>query len=236
MDPEEKSVRLNRFLATCGVASRRKSEEFILQGRVEINGEIVTDLAAKVGPDDHVRFDGKILRKKSDLTVLLNKPIGYLCTRDDPGKRKTVYSLLPPKFGTLHYVGRLDADSSGLLLLTSSGELTEQLAHPRFHVEKEYRVHLDRPFPPEQTAKLREGIHLSEGLARMESVEFETRRRLLVVLTQGYNRQIRRMFAKLGCKVTRLERIRIGGLTAPDLSTGDYRILGRPEIESLTRR
>jgi pseudouridine synthase len=116
-------------------------------------------------------------------------------------------------------------------MMTNSGELTEQLSHPRYHVEKEYLVRLDQPFDSELTPKLLEGIHLSEGLAKAEAVHFDSRRRLRVVLTQGYNRQIRRMFSKLGFTVKRLERIRIGSLVLPGLSTGDYKILNSKEIE-----
>jgi 23S rRNA pseudouridine2605 synthase len=230
--PADKGVRLNKFLASCGIASRRKSEEFIQQGRVEINGEIVTDLSTRVYEDDHVKCDGKLLRKRSDLTIILNKPVGYICTRDDPQGRDTVYKLLPAKFSSLNYVGRLDFNSSGLLILTSSGELTEQLTHPRYHVEKEYEVILDRPFHAELTPRLLEGIHLTEGLAKAESVRFDSRRKVRMVLTQGYNRQIRRMFSKLGFKVKRLERTRIGNLVIPDLSTGDFRLLKANEIAS----
>src|SRR5690606_27512959 len=137
--------------------------------------------------------------------------------KSDPEGRKLIYELLPPKFGKLNYVGRLDYQSTGLILLTSSGDLTEQLTHPRYHVEKEYEVTVERPFHAELIPKLIQGIHISEGLAKAESVKFETRRRLRVVLTQGYNRQIRRMFSKLGYKVKALERIRIGALTLPGL-------------------
>lgn len=231
-----KGVRLNKFLASCGVSSRRGSEDFIREGRVEVNGEIVTDLSSRVIAGDHVRFDGKILKSQDDITVVLNKPKGYLCTRNDPQGRKTIYKLLPRKFFNLNYVGRLDLDSSGLILLTSSGELTEQLTHPRFHVEKEYEVHLDRAFDGEKTHKLLEGIHLAEGLAKAESIHFDSRRRLRVVLAQGYNRQIRRMFSRLGYKVKRLERTRVGDFTAPALSTGDYRVLNHSEIEAASTR
>ncbi len=231
-DTPEKGVRLNRFLASCGVASRRGSETFISQGRVEINGEIVTDLSARVQPNDHVKFDNKLLRTASELTLLLHKPKGYLCTRDDPEGRPTIYQLLPAKFRQIHYVGRLDYQSEGLLILTNSGELTETLTHPRNHIEKEYEVQLDRPFDPEMTKHLLSGIHLDEGLAKAELVAIESRRRLRVVLMQGYNRQIRRMFAKLDYKVRKLERIRIGKLMANDLSTGEYRFLSPGEINS----
>ena len=226
-----RGIRLNRFLASCDVGSRRGCEEYIRAGRVEVNGDIVTDLSTRVSSTDHVRFDGKLLKQKSSLTLVLNKPVKYICTRDDPEGRKTIYDLIPKKFSGLHYIGRLDYQSSGLIMMTNSGELTEQLTHPRYHVEKEYLVNLDHPFDSAETQKLLDGIHISEGLAKAESVEFDSRRRLRVILTQGYNRQIRRMFSKLGYKVKRLERIRIGGLELPHLSTGDYQILNHSEIE-----
>ncbi|MCB1234796.1 MAG: rRNA pseudouridine synthase [Verrucomicrobiae bacterium] len=232
-DPE--GVRLNRFLASCGYGSRRKCEAFITEGRVEVNGEVAVDLATRVSPADHVRVDGKIVRPEQELTLLLNKPRGYLTTRDDPEERKTIYDLLPRKFRNLSYVGRLDQESQGLLLLTNSGSLNEALTHPRHRIEKEYLVALDRAFDPELIPRLTEGIHLAEGLARAESVRPLSRRRLSVVLTQGYNRQIRRMFAKLDYKVKELERVRIGRLRAPDLSTGDFRVLNRRDLAELSR-
>ena len=229
-DTPEKGVRLNRFLASCGVASRRGSETFILQGRVEINGKIVNDLGARVQPGDHVKFDNKLLKTASELTLLLHKPKGYLCTKLDPDGRPTIYQLLPAKFRQLNYVGRLDYQSEGLLVMTNSGELTESLTHPRHHIEKEYEVQLNRPFDPDMVDKLLLGIHLEEGLAKAELVAIESRRRVRVVLTQGYNRQIRRMFSKLNYKVRKLERIRIGNLVADDLSTGEYRFLSPKDI------
>jgi len=233
--PADKGVRLNRFLASCGIGSRRGCEELIQQGRVEVNGRIVLDLATRVQPTDHVKYEGKLLRTQSDLTIVLNKPKGFLCTKSDPEGRKLIYELLPAKFRTLNYVGRLDYQSTGLILLTSSGELTEQLTHPRFHVEKEYEVTLERPFHAELIPKMLEGLHFTEGLAKAESVKFDSRKRLHVVLTQGYNRQIRRMFSRLGFKVRALERFRIGDLTLSDLSTGEFKILTHREIAAASR-
>ena len=162
--------------------------------------------------------------------VLLNKPKGYLCTREDPGGRRTLYELLPAKFASLSYVGRLDLESRGLILLTNSGALNETLTHPRHQVQKEYVVTLDRPIEPEAIPRLLEGIRLAEGLARAESVKNHGKKKLTVVLGQGYNRQIRRMFAKLGHKVRDLERVRIGTLTMPDLPAGEYKVLDAKEI------
>jgi 23S rRNA pseudouridine2605 synthase len=231
-EEEEKGVRLNRYLASCGVASRRACDALILEGRVELNGKITVDLASRVFPGDHVKFDGKMLRGQTPLSIVLNKPKKFLCTKNDPEGRDTIYQLLPKTFSKLHYVGRLDYDSSGLILLTSDGELTERLAHPRYHVEKEYEVLLDHAFAPEYIPTLLEGFQFPEGLAKAEAVAIETKRRLRVILTQGYNRQIRRMFSKIGYKVARLERIRIGSLVMPELSTGEYHILTHREIEA----
>lgn len=233
--PADKGVRLNRYLASCGVASRRGCDELITQGRVEVNGVVTVDLGTRVLPGDHVRFDGKLLREQAPLTLVLNKPRKYICTKSDPEGRDTIYSLLPKTFAKLNYVGRLDYDSSGLILMTSSGELTEQLTHPRFHVEKEYAVQLDRSFDPESIPRLLEGFPFTEGLARAESVVPESKRRVRVVLTQGYNRQIRRMFSKLGYKVVRLERVRIGNLIMPFLEPGEYHILSPREIAEASR-
>lgn len=231
-DEADKGVRLNRFLASCGVGSRRACDALIQEGRVEVNGKITVDLATRILPGDRVKFDGKMVKGQTPLTVVLNKPKKFLCTRDDPQGRDTIYQLLPKTFAKLHYIGRLDYDSTGLILLTSDGDLTERLAHPRFHVEKEYEVLLDRTFDPASIPTLLEGLQFPEGLAKAESIQIEAKRRLRVILTQGYNRQIRRMFSKLGYKVTRLERVRIGSLVMPLLGVGEYHILTHREIEA----
>ena len=225
-------MRLNRFLASSGVGSRRGCEEFIRHGRREINGKIVTDLATRVEPGDHVKFDGKLLRAASALTIVFNKPQACLCTKDDPQGRRTIYDLLPATFARLNHVGRLDYQSCGLILLTSDGKLNEKLTHPRHHVEKEYYVQLDHPFDKVLLDRLLNGIHLSEGLAKADSVRFETRRRLNIVLSQGYNRQIRRMFEELNYEVRGLERVRIGSLSMPRLNPGEHRVLNAKEIEA----
>lgn len=231
----ESGIRLNRYLASCGIASRRKCEDLIREGRIEINGRVVLDLATRVQTGDFVRCDGRVIRQEKETTILLHKPKGFLCTRDDPGGRRTIYDLLPPKFASLSYVGRLDLESRGLLLLTNSGSLNETLTHPRHQVQKEYSVTLDQPIEPEAIPRLLEGIRLAEGLARAESVQNHGKKRLTVVLGQGYNRQIRRMFAKLGHKVRDLERVRIGSLTMPGMAPGEYKILDAKELARVTQ-
>ncbi len=228
-------IRLNKFLASCGVASRRKCDDLIAEGHVEINGKIVIELGTKVLPTDHVKFDGRRLSQESEMTIILNKPMGYVCTRHDPEGRKTIYELLPKKFQHLNYVGRLDIQSSGLLILTNSGELNELLTHPRYHVHKEYEVYLDRAFDPAHTKAFIDGIPITEGLAKAVSVDFFSRKRCHMVLAQGYNRQIRRMFSRMGYKVRDLERIRIGCFMDINLPEGSFRPMNSRELEQAKR-
>ena len=137
-------MRLNRFLAATGITSRRGADELIAAGRVTVNGKPCTDFHFQPGPTDHVKVDGKLIHQRAPVHILLNKPRGFVCTRRDPHAPDTIYHLLPSKFSSLAYVGRLDAQSEGLLLLTNDGELTQRLTHPHFKIEKEYEVVLDR--------------------------------------------------------------------------------------------
>lgn len=219
---EEAGVRINKFLASCGLASRRKSEELIEQGRVTINGNLVTQLGERVRPGDSVKVDGRRVRPAHGVTLLFYKPRGVLCTRDDPEGRQTIYDLLPPKYSRLAYVGRLDKESEGLLLLTSSGELVETLTHPRHQIEKEYRVLSDRPVDGEIAAKFKEGVRTEEGVAFAVRVESLGKNWTSVVLRQGMKRQIRLMYARFGLEVKKLVRVRIGELVAPQLPPGAW--------------
>jgi 23S rRNA pseudouridine2605 synthase len=225
--------RLNKFLAAHGLGSRRNCEALITGGHVEVNGEPCLELATRITDSDSVRVDGRLLREVRSTTLLLNKPRGFLCTRNDPAGRRTIYDLLPRTFHHLHSIGRLDQESSGLLLLTNRGDLTEHLTHPRHLVEKEYHIALDRVFDRNYVERLISGIHLDEGLAKAHSVRILSRKRLSIVLRQGYNRQIRRMFAALEYKVKQLERIRIGDMTAPTLSTGDWKMIGKRDLAKI---
>jgi len=221
--------RLNKFLASCGLGSRRSCEALITEGRVEVNGEPCVNLATRVTDSDSVRVDGQLLRQVRTTTLLLNKPRGYLCTRHDPQARPTIYDLLPKAFHHLHSIGRLDLESSGMLLLTTSGELTEQVTHPSHQLDKEYQVMLNRPFAREHKERLLKGVHFEEGLAKAHSVRILTAKRLSIVLRQGYNRQIRRMFTELDYRVKYLERVRIGQLTT-HLNPGEWQIIGKRDI------
>ena len=160
-------MRLNRFLAAAGVGSRRHCDELIAAGRVTINGKICTDFSAQPAARDHVKVNGKLVRVDSSLYLAINKPAGFVSTRSDPRARDTIFDLLPPKFPRLFNVGRLDAQSEGLLLLTNDGDLAQRLTHPRYKVEKEYEVTLDRLWDPALAPKLLRGIFLDGQRARI---------------------------------------------------------------------
>jgi pseudouridine synthase len=229
-------LRLNRFLAAAGFGSRRHCDELIAAGRVAINGKSCTDFSAQPGARDHVKVDGKLVHVAPLLTVMLHKPPGFVSTRRDPHVRDTVFDLLPPKFSRLFNIGRLDAPTEGLLLLTNNGDLAQHLTHPRFKVEKEYEVTLDRPWDPALTPKLLRGIVLDGRRARIARLHSISPMRLGVVLRQGINRQVRRMFEALGYHVKRLVRVRIGSLRLGDLPQGHWRALTKRELESLEGR
>ncbi len=223
-------MRLNRFLALAGIASRRGAEAFIRDGRVSVNGEVCTDLSTQVAPSDHVKVEGRPVRTREFVYILLNKPRDFLTTRADEKSRKTIYDLLPGKLPKLAHVGRLDKESEGLLLLTNDGELSLRMTHPRFKLEKEYLVTLDREFEMGDLPKVRKGVYLAEGRARFDTVFKVNPQQVRVILTQGIKRQVRRVFAALDYQVNRLQRIRIGTLTDRGLRPGDIRFLSREEV------
>jgi len=229
------SLRLNRYLALCGLGSRRACEEIILGGGVRINGRTVHELATMVKLGDTVVARGRVVRPASSRYIVLHKPSGSLSSRQSQGGKATVYDLLPRDAASLPHVGRLDAESEGLLLFTNDGALAQSITHPSRHVEKEYEVILDRPFDPAKTAKLLKGIYLEEGRAKAAHVRMEGPNKLRVVLTQGINRQIRRMFAALDYKVKRLTRTRLGPLRLARLPRGSWRELTMREVETLRR-
>jgi len=228
-------MRLNRYLALCGLGSRRACEEIILGGSVRVNGRPVRELATVVGPGDTVVARGRVVRPESPRYLVLHKPSGCLSSRQSQGGKPTVYDLLPREASTLPHVGRLDADSEGLLLLSNDGALAQALTHPSRHVEKEYEVVLDRTFDAKFIPKLLKGIYLEEGRAKAAQVRVEGANKLCVVLTQGINRQIRRMFAALGYKVKRLTRTRLGPLKLGRLPRGAWRELSARDVEALRR-
>lgn len=229
-------MRLNRYLAAAGLGSRRHCDELIAAGRVTINGQVCTDFSAQPTERDHVKVDGKLVHSQRRLDIMLHKPAGFVCTRSDSHARDTIFDLLPPHLPRLFNVGRLDAQTEGLLILTNDGDLAQHLTHPRYKIEKEYEVTLDRPWDPALAPKLLRGIMLDGQRARLEKIHSIKPIRLRVVLRQGINRQIRRMFYEVGYDVKRLVRIRIGRLHLGDLPRGHWRPLSKRELESLSFR
>ncbi len=228
-------MRLNRFLAASGVGSRRDCDKLIAAGRVRINGRPCTDFSAQPSTRDHVKVDGKLVHANQPLHIVINKPAGFVSTRSDPHARDTIFDFLPPKFSRLFNVGRLDAQSEGLLVLTNDGDLMQRLTHPRYKIDKEYELTLDRRWDPALAPKLLRGMILDGQRAKIARLQTLTPTRLRVVLRQGINRQIRRMFHEIGYEVKCLLRVRVGNLHLGDLSPGHWRPLTKSELEALRR-
>lgn len=226
-------MRINRYLSACGLGSRRGCEELVRSGKVMVNGEVCINLGTQITAADKVSTNGKSARPRKDIVVALHKPVGYVCTRDDERERRTIYDLLPAEFQTLHHVGRLDMDSSGLILLTNRGEFSHKLTHPGFGVEKEYEVVIEEPMEEAKTRELVKGVGTPEGFAKAERAWLVTPRRLGMVLKQGLKRQIRHMLYSLGHEVQSLERVRFGNIFVKGMSEGSWRELSSREIEEL---
>ena len=228
-------MRLNRFLAAAGVGSRRYCDSLITDGRVTINGKVCTNFSAQPATRDHVKVDGKLVHVDPLVTIILHKPAGFVSTRKDVHARDTIFDLLPRKFSRLFSIGRLDAQTEGLILLTNDGKLAQRFTHPRYKIDKEYEATLDRVWDPALAPKLSKGIFLDGKRARIERLHSITPTRLRVVLRQGINRQIRRMFHEIGYGLKRLVRVRTGNLRLGDLPRGHWRTLTEREFENLGR-
>ena len=227
------AIRLQKFLAHAGVCSRREGERFIQAGRVAVNGKVVTELGARVEPGkDRVSVDGRPIRaKETPVYILLHKPAGYIssCRHRD---QKIVLDLVNVS-QRVYPVGRLDRDSTGLLLMTNDGRLHHRLAHPSFDHEKEYRVEVDGPMPDSALKEMAAGIPLDGKLTRPAEVERLSDRAFRITLREGRNRQIRRMAEAVGYAVVRLHRIRMANLTIGDLPAGNWRHLTPREVAGL---
>ena len=229
--------RLQKVLAAAGHGSRRACEELIIAGRVEVDGEVADVLGTRVDTaTQEIRVDGVSLPKKRFRYYLLNKPTGVVCTNRDPSGRTRVIDLVPAD-QRLFTVGRLDLNSEGLILVTNDGDLANELAHPRYGVEKLYEVEVAGKPEPEQLRQLKTGVHLAEAFVKAENVRVKKRRPhstvLQITLREGRNREIRRMLARIGHKVMRLRRVAMGPFKLADLPTGAYRELSLAEVEKL---
>ena len=233
-------MRLHRFLAMCGVASRRKAEELIQEGRVTVNGETVRELGTKVGADDQVSFDGNPVHVQETVTYIMHKPKGVLTTMHDPQGRQTVKEYLPPNAPVVKPVGRLDRDTDGLLILTNDGELAMRLTHARYGVEKEYKAIVRGKVDDRTADRLRKGIVI-EGYrtrpAEFEALGYDPKQDttgLKIVLHEGRKRQIRLMADAVGHPVVSLRRVRIGNVVLKGLVPGEVRLLGQKDLKALS--
>lgn len=233
MSAPNQGTRLNKYLASCGVGSRRACDKIIQEGGVYVNNAICDNPATRVTADDVVRHGRKIVSPRATEVILFNKPRGLVCTANDELGRETIYNALPQKFHHLKNVGRLDKESEGIIVLTNDGDLALKLTHPGQKVEKEYLVTLNQAFDNALIDRLIAGIHTPEGKAAAKSVHRISPRRVRVVLDTGLKRQIRIMFEALHLRVTKLVRIRIGSLQGGGLAPGEWRPLEPDEIRAL---
>lgn len=232
-------VRLQKFLADAGVASRRAGEQFILDGRVSVNGHKVRMLGSKVDPDrDKVAVDGKLVRAKKLIYVALNKPVGCVCSRKDELDRPTLYELLPREWDTVKTVGRLDYNSEGLIFLTNDGQFALRLTHPRYGVRKKYLATVEGEVAPEMLELFKRGIfHNGERLRALAARIISKSRAKSVVeleLGEGKNREVRRLFESQALTVKKLQRTQIGKIRLGELKPGKWRTLSAVEIKTLT--
>ncbi|QSR87999.1 rRNA pseudouridine synthase [Methylacidiphilum caldifontis] len=229
-------IRINRYLASCGLGSRRSCETLVREGRIKVNGLIVRTLGQRIYPEDKVELDGnQLLCPQQKQTFLFYKPRGIVCSRKNAFGEKTIYDLLPPSVQSLFYVGRLDKESEGLLLLTNDGLLANKILHPKYHFTKSYIVSLGRAFDEKDKKDLLKGMYIEGKRVKAEEVIIQEENKLKVVLTQGMKRQIRIMLSILGYKVIRLRRIAIGPLTLGKMKPGELRPLTEKEKKSLYR-
>jgi 23S rRNA pseudouridine2605 synthase len=225
-------VRLGKYLAHAGVASRRAAEELITAGRVRVGGEIVTDPARDVNEGSGVEVDGASVTPETREVWAVNKPAGVVSTAREPGRRPAITELVDSE-QRLYPVGRLDADTTGLILLTNDGELANRLTHPRYGVPKTYRVRLARPPSDRDLERLRGGVRLEDGTTSAAQIQKLGERELEVTISEGRKRQVRRMAEAVGNEVEALTRIRIGSLELGGLRRGDARLLEEGEVAAL---
>ena len=236
VDPNE-PIRLNKFLANAGVCSRREADEFIQSGVVTVNGNVVTELGTKVLRSDEVKFHDQPVTLEKKVYVLLNKPKGYVTTSDDPQQRKTVMDLVKDVCPERIYpVGRLDRNTTGVLLLTNDGDLASKLTHPKFLKKKVYHVHLDKPVTAHDMEQIKEGITLEDGDIKADDIQYadeKDKTQVGIEIHSGKNRIVRRIFESLGYRVVKLDRVQFAGLTKKGLRRGDWRFLTEKEVDML---
>ena len=234
---EKDTIRLNKYIANSGICSRREADELLTQGLVEVNGKVVTEMGYQVQKMDRVVFDGQSITPEKPVYVLLNKPKGYISTTKDEKARKTVMDLVANASPyRLFPVGRLDRQTTGLILLTNDGHLTKKLTHPSFGVKKIYHVTLDRKLSVEDLRTIADGVRLEEGVAEVDSISYiegKPKNEVGIEIHIGWNRVVRRIFKKMGYEVEALDRVIFAGLTKKNIKRGHWRILTEMEVNNL---
>ena len=235
-DPNE-PIRLNKYLANAGICSRREADEYIQAGVITVNGEVVTELGTKVLRTDEVKFHDQPVSIEKKVYVLLNKPKDYVTTSDDPQQRKTVMDLVKNACRERIYpVGRLDRNTTGVLLLTNDGDMASKLTHPKFLKKKIYHVYLDKNVTAHDLQQIRDGIQLEDGEIQADACEYadeKDKKQVGSEIHSGKKRIVRRIFERLGYRVTKLDRVQFAGLTKKNLRRGDWRYLTEEEVDRL---
>ena len=235
--PIKDEVRLNKFIANSGVCSRREADNFILAGVVTVNGEVVTELGTKVNINsDDIRFNGERLKGENKVYIIMNKPKGYVTTASDPHADKTVMDLLKGCPTRVFPVGRLDKNTTGVLMFTNDGEIAERLTHPSYDKKKIYQVSLDRDLSQEDYDKIVAGVELSDGEVAADALDYiedNDKRKIGIEIHSGKNRIVRRIFESLGYDVKALDRVYFAGLTKKGLKRGEWRYLTEGEVNIL---
>ena len=233
----KEEIRLNKFIANSGVCSRREADTMIQAGVVTVNGEVVTELGTKVNIlTDVVKFNGETLRGEAKVYIVMNKPKGYVTTASDPHAEKTVMDLLKGCQTRVYPVGRLDKATTGVLMFTNDGEISERLTHPSYDKKKIYQVVLNKPLTEEARQEILAGVDLSDGKVAADALEFidpDDKRKLGIEIHSGKNRVVRRIFEAVGCEVRTLDRVYFAGLTKKGLKKGEWRYLTEGEINIL---
>ena len=239
MDEKMALIRLQKYLASCGIASRRKCEKYISEGRITVDGKTVKEQGIKIDPDINiVTFDGKKVETEKKCWIILNKPPKYICSTQDPSGKPSFLELIPNNLGRIYAVGRLDYMSEGLLLVTNDGDIAYKLAHPKFEIQKVYELKTFEKLTPEQINQMLKGIKSEKEILRINKIE-EIRKVnnycYLITLGEGKNRHIRRMMAELGIHILTLKRVALGSLEIGALKKGEWRFLTNKEIDLLKK-
>ena len=228
-------MRINKYLAKCGLGSRRKCDEFISSGKIKVNGKTVTDFSLNVSDDCFVQFNNKLINKSEDVTYVLNKPRGYICTKDDDLDRRIIYDLLPSK-NNLFSIGRLDYDTTGIILVTNDGDLSYKLSHPKFNVDKKYYVFTDKKLSNTDIIKVKKGIRLDNDLLKADIRFLEHINNGYfwdVILKEGKNREIKKIFKYFDSQVLNLHRYEFAGIKLNGLKEGKYRKISRKFLNKI---